>query len=480
MKNTLVRITCFLLILILVLCYADKVFKVKYGDGIYDMTTFYKLDDNTVDVLILGSSHAFENINTGTLWEEYGISSYILGGSIQPLWNTYYYLKEALKTQTPELIVLEGYCTIQNQEFIDDSRIIKNTYGLKWSPDKLAAIKISAPEERWHEFIPEYIQYHTRYTELSKPDFCGEKANPLYYDWKGFGCNMTTTPLEAKDVSGVTARTPLYEKVETYYRKTIELAKERDIPVIVLISPYAGISEGHKALYNTASDIAAEYNVDFLDANSYLHEIGIDYAGDAADTSHLNYRGNQKFSHFLGNYLKNHYEISDRRGDPAFQSWQRNCDYIAQQIRNQELRESQELSGITDRLSDQNYLLFISLDGNCTAGDERLQPFYASLGIVGDSAYGGIYYRDNAASGTEDLLWYSQFGAAEKYWDLTAHDLCMKRIPDAGVYTNHITVDNTEYKKTENGVNVVVYDLVTQSVADSFGIDTGKDYAIVR
>ena len=480
MKKTLVRIICFLLILISALYGTNRIFKVKYGDGIYDMTTFYQLEDNTVDVLILGSSHAFENINTGTLWEEYGMASYILAGSIQPMWNTYYYLQEALKTQTPELIVLEGFCTTFDQEFIDDSRIIKNTYGMKWSPDKLAAMKISAPKERWREFIPEYIQYHTRYTELSKLDFYGEKANPLYCDWKGFGCNMATTPLEAKDVSGVTARTPLYEKTETYYRKTLELAKERHIPVMVLISPYAGISDAHKALYNTAADIAAEYDIDFWDGNCHLQEIGIDYATDAADTSHLNYRGSRKFALFLGKYLKDHYEISDRRDDPEFLSWQRNCDYITQQICNQKLREQQDANTIIAGLSNPNYLLLISLDGNCTAGDERLQSFYTSLGIVGDPAYGGVWCRDNAAAGTENFLWYAQLGTAEKYWDETAHDLCLKRIPDAGVYTNHIIVDNTEYKKVQNGVNVVVYDRVTESVADSFAIDMFNDYTIVR
>ena len=123
MKKSVIRIGSFILILGIVLGYVNKVFKVKYSDGIYSVTKFYELEDDTVDVLILGSSHAFENFNTGILWDEYGIASYILAGSLQPMWNTYYYLKEALKTQTPELIVLEGYLTCWKYEYIDDSRI---------------------------------------------------------------------------------------------------------------------------------------------------------------------------------------------------------------------------------------------------------------------------------------------------------------------------------------------------------------------
>lgn len=153
MKKTVIRISCFLILLVTILNITNHTFKVKYGDGIYGCTKFYELEDNTVDVLFLGSSHAFEDFNTGVLWSDYGMAAYILAGSDQPLWNTYYYLKEALKTQKPELIVLEGYLTTYQREYIDDSRIIKNNFGLKWSGDKIDSIKASAPEERWGEFF---------------------------------------------------------------------------------------------------------------------------------------------------------------------------------------------------------------------------------------------------------------------------------------------------------------------------------------
>ena len=67
MKKAIFRIGIFLVILMLLLFRWNSVFKMKDGDGIYDLTKFYELEDNTVDVLILGSSHAFEDFNTGTL-----------------------------------------------------------------------------------------------------------------------------------------------------------------------------------------------------------------------------------------------------------------------------------------------------------------------------------------------------------------------------------------------------------------------------
>ena len=145
MKKTAVKFIAGALILCVLLWQANRVLAVKYDDGIYSVAKFYELEDNSVDVLILGSSHAYMSFNTGVLWREQGISSYLLTASAQPLWNSYYYLKEALKTQTPKLIVLEGYRLLEEEEYQSAGFVIKSTYGLKWSRNRIDAIKASVP-----------------------------------------------------------------------------------------------------------------------------------------------------------------------------------------------------------------------------------------------------------------------------------------------------------------------------------------------
>jgi len=126
MKKTLK--TFLLLIFVLVLLFEyHSVFSFKYGDGMYSIEAFYAQEENSVDLLVLGSSHAFEDVNTGTMWKNYGMAAYDLCGSIQPMWNAYYYLREALKTQTPKLVVLEAYTITRDDEYSDESRIIKNS-----------------------------------------------------------------------------------------------------------------------------------------------------------------------------------------------------------------------------------------------------------------------------------------------------------------------------------------------------------------
>ena len=124
MKKSILKIVAFCMLLVSILVYVDGVLSFKFTDGIAQVSEYYELEDETVDVLILGSSQAFCNINPVVLWEDYGISSYVLAGSAQPMWNTYYYLKEALKTQTPKLIVLDAFATSYQQSYMDDSRIV--------------------------------------------------------------------------------------------------------------------------------------------------------------------------------------------------------------------------------------------------------------------------------------------------------------------------------------------------------------------
>lgn len=235
-----------------------------------------------------------------------------------------YYLKEALKTQRPELIVLEGYMLLYDADYEESSRIIKNNFGLKWSKDKIESIKVSAPKSQWAEYFLEYTQYHTRYRELSREDFLKNQGYRYYDDWKGFGCNLDTIAEVGTDVKQVDEISPLYGKTEEYYRKILDLAREENIPVLVTIAPYFLVDEKSERLFNRVGEIAGEYGDLFLDGNKLVDEIGVDYQVDNADdVGHLNYLGNQKYTKYLGTYIKEHYTVSDRRADAAYESWQK-------------------------------------------------------------------------------------------------------------------------------------------------------------
>jgi len=110
----------FLAILAILLVHWNKVFSFKYSEGMASMTIFGEQEENTIDAIIFGSSHVYQNINTAVLWNEYGIASYDLTGPLQPLWNTYYCMETALKTQVPKVMIVDMFTAVLETDYVNE------------------------------------------------------------------------------------------------------------------------------------------------------------------------------------------------------------------------------------------------------------------------------------------------------------------------------------------------------------------------
>lgn len=298
---------------------ADKVLIVKRTDGVLPMQDFYAQESGTVDVLIMGSSHAGMNLDVSEFWRRQGQSAYALWGSNQPFWNTYHFLVEALKTQRPKVLVLEVYAAVFDFEYSDAARQVTNICGMNLSLNKWEAIKVSAPKNRWLNLLTGLPVYHNRYSEVNADDFQHfpwsgglENDKGTYYRY-GFG------PSPLTDVSDVTERTPLMEKEELYLRKILTLCRDENLPVVLTLTPTASF-RADQPFMNTIADIAAEYQVPFYNFNLLWEDAGI-MEWDFGTDVHLNTRGARKVSAWLADRLHEDFNLSDHRGDPAYQSW---------------------------------------------------------------------------------------------------------------------------------------------------------------
>ena len=65
----------------------------KYASDIKEgaMIKEYYNSEKNHDVLILGDCEVYENISTVTMWENYGISSYIRGSAEQLIWQAVFF-----------------------------------------------------------------------------------------------------------------------------------------------------------------------------------------------------------------------------------------------------------------------------------------------------------------------------------------------------------------------------------------------------
>lgn len=466
----------FVALLVAMLACFRSIFSIKTGDGIYSMLKFYEQEEDTVDVLVLGSSHAYTNVNTAELWNNHGIAAYVLGGSQQPLWNTYYYLEEALKTQTPELIVLEGYMTTFAGDYLESNRIISNTYGMKWSKTRIDAILASVPAGQEMEYLLEYVQYHSRYSDITSGDFLENQGLRKYENWKGYVCNTGIKPLEAMNVTGTTERQEMSEKSELYFRKIIELAKEKQIPICVVVSPYPTITETEEKIYNYVSDICDEYDVNYINYNFYVEEIGLVINQDFYDDSHLNDTGGEKYAKVLGEYLKENYEISDRRGETKWTSWDTDARYIESILKIKRFQENIDVKDALATIEDENYIAFVSLSEN--ANDDVRKELAAITGVTVEwlTDVQMFVYQNGEISHVVTT--------AEEMKNVVKIDeknVIFSREADVnGVIQNSISIDDEIRRRVTNGYNVVVYDEILGEVIDTFGIWSSNPTVCIR
>ena len=143
----------------------------KSPHGINQLEGLYKQPKGTIDVVFMGTSHIHCGVNTGLLWEKYGMASYDYSGAEQPLWMTYHYLKELYKYQSPEVVVIDLFAPARIKEDYQYTWMNENIHGMRFSLNKLQMMFASMEPHMISKYFPSFASYHSRYDDLEKGDF---------------------------------------------------------------------------------------------------------------------------------------------------------------------------------------------------------------------------------------------------------------------------------------------------------------------
>lgn len=480
MKKKFLKIVSFVLIFALTITGTLCVLDFKYLDSTFKLDAFYELPDNSVDVLVLGSSHAYQGINTAVMWKEYGYAAYDLCGAAQPIWNTYYYLEEALKTQTPKVIILDVYTLHYTSEYGETSFAIKNTYGLKWSDTKKEAIEVSFDtESTGNQYFIELLQYHSRYSDLSKTDFYPYQANrEMYENHKGFYCYFRSEKVNEPALDDVDYKNEMTDKCLFYYKMILELAESKNIPVMVTAIPFAA-EPYHQGFFNAAEEIADDYGAPFFNfLTEYKEAAGIDYSTDFADGQHLNHLGNTKLTRFLANFIRVNYNVPDNRGNENYTSWDADAEVYYNQLENHNNSKITNAGDYSSVLTNDRYTVIMTLScpdyGKASASSKLLANYLLSAVDSSAPTHGGAWIIKN---GTIEYKKFNPDGGFSKTVSLGKTDGAL--IKSETVYNedgsektvNRIYFNKQQKSLTDYGLNILVYDEFTQSLVDVVCVD---------
>lgn len=289
--------------------------------------SFFALEDNSVDVLVFGSSHAFSGIDPAVIWRERGIPSFILGGPAQMLQVTEYYMRESLRTQKPKVIAVEMASSSYSPRTFSPSFHAINIGLMPFSPNKLAASWFATPADMRVNILLDAWAYHGRWSEITKADFDleGKIAEATYL--KGFVPTMTSKAVSSTPYVRPQSDYPIANAGVAYNRQALrriaKLLAQNDIELLLFLTPTGPPQNTSYYMDRAAKDLEAQGldNIRVLDMSASGAVPGLSYKKDFRDGGHLNWRGAQKASATLADYLAETYGLPDRTGEAEYRSW---------------------------------------------------------------------------------------------------------------------------------------------------------------
>lgn len=248
--------------------------------------------DNTIDIIMIGDSLSYTSVSPMELWNSHGFTSYICGQGGQRAQEAYYMLKNAFRSQSPRLVILESHML-----FCGEDGVNGQIEGLK------EALNYYFPFYRNHD-VWKMLLTGRRYPEENYKGFAFQSDIEPYEN----GPYMEETDKKEEPV----------KQVLNYLDKIEELCREHGTRLLLLSTP-SPVNYNYQR-HNGLEAYAREKGIDYLDLN--LKDLGMDWEKDSMDHGdHLNYYGAEKVTRFLGEYLVSHYDLTDHRNDRNYDSW---------------------------------------------------------------------------------------------------------------------------------------------------------------
>jgi hypothetical protein len=288
--------------------------------------SYFALEANTADVLVFGSSHAFAGIDPAVMWRQRGIPTFVLGGPAQMLQVTEYYMREAMKTQKPRVFALEMSSSSYSTRTFSPSFHATNVGLMPLSDNKLAASWFATPAEMRINILVDAWTYHGRWSEITTADFDLEAKNAQATYLKGFNPNTASREVTSQPYVRPRSDYAIANAGVAYNRETLRriarLCADNDIELLLFLTPTAPPQNTTYYMDRAAENLTTEFdNVRVLDLSRRGAVSGLLYRSDFMDGGHLNWRGAEKASRVLAEYLATAYDLPDRRDEAAYPSW---------------------------------------------------------------------------------------------------------------------------------------------------------------
>ena len=487
----------------------------KHNDNISDAISLFNNLDGEIQVFFVGVSHSAMAISPMRLYEKYGIVSYNISTSGQPIAGGVFFTEEIFKKHTPKLIVIDISNLFSKYKGEYEYRNILNDLSL--SSKKQLAEKFIGDYTYLNEVDRENVQkvrigayfplyrFHDRWKELVASDF---KNNNSDYFLAGYvpNCYIAPSAVSKDEIENI-AQVVLnnsdsviegysngrYFKSETnidsnynthicdenieYLKRIKELCDNHDCKLLLTKIPV----NKHCAEYGSSwtffrhdevCNKSQELGIDFIDLN-YDTNLEIEWEKDTCDGgAHLNVRGANKVTDYIGQYLIDNYDI-----DVLYNyKYQHDFPVYDKFMEVADLESSYTLTEYLEsfeKVKNRTVMLISAKDDMMTGLQDDDKNLLKSLGLQTD--FSSLNYSDSFLAVIDEgkVVYECKSNHQQEYDYRVGH---AKVHLSSGGYLDgnrsEIQVDGVEKSRNCRGLNFVLIDKESGIVIDRMNIDT--------
>jgi len=276
---------------------------------------FYTLEKGTVDLLVVGSSHAYASFDPDVITRTTGMESYILASNSQNTVQTYFNVKEALHYQHPKAIILEAFSFDNNNNYRSgetpdrDWKKEANIDGMRFGLTKLEAVMEQYERRNWGYALLPLARVHGNWKDIE-----AISSNLAFYtggirEYSPFHPSETSmsaeTAKEYAEAGRNTAEWVISESNLLHFHKLAELCREEGISLYIVMAPMYDVyirSINYDSQTSQIADLAESEGLYYLDCNLHYDEIGLtaqDFEDIYSTYHHLNAAGAEKVTRFV-------------------------------------------------------------------------------------------------------------------------------------------------------------------------------------
>lgn len=517
------RCAVFLVIGVLLFCFFQNLLVGKWGWPQYQEQITAPLKnvlttDEKSDVLFLGTSHVLFGVMPLQIYQEHGLVTSNLGTSNQSVAASYYLLKEVLKKQTPQIVMLDASGLFLSGENDASWRYILDSMPLSLNKIAMAQTYATFTEAKGENYekvfsaLFPFYKYHTRWSELNENDFRAVFSAPAsYYQVYNLYTGITAGTMDQEAMNALAAemdqdKTKIlrgyatdrayYTQVESalyeysiseenisWLKKIQILCDENGIELVLFKVPSVSDPNTYSAAWTAqrasqAKELAEECELPFLDL-LYDVDLGMDWSMDSIDQGkHLNWNGAGKVSAYLGEWLADTYGVPARTSisyDRNLAIYQRVGEMARLQM---ETELSDYLSRLKEMSGDWDLAVFMScsndmIEGLTEADKKALQEL--GLQTSFDAMWAGEAFFAIIDNNTVIHEADSNRRINFAYELRDGKEVTLLTEGWLGDAKASIKINTVECAVNAPGLNIVVYDNQSQKVLDSVAFDLVPD-----